>query len=62
MHTCVCMGAHTSVLGVAEEGGGLSGDREESKSLTDSKFQIKGFSKASLLAAEDILVKLSHAL
>ena len=56
------MGAHTSVLGVAEEGGGISGDREESKSLTDSKFQIKGFSKASLLAAEDILVKLSHAL
>ena len=40
----------------------ISGEGEESKSLTDSKLQIKGFSSASLLAAEDILVKLSHAL
>ena len=43
-------------------GEGCSGEGEASKSLTDSKLQIKGFSSASLLAAEDILVKLNHAM
>lgn len=42
-------------------GGRISGEGKESKSLIDSKLQIKGFSRASLLAAEEILVKLNHA-
>ena len=53
MCVCVCVCCRESRI---------SGEGEESKSLTDSKLQIKGFSSASLLAAEDILVKLSHAL
>ena len=54
---CACVCVCVCVLGDSR-----ISDGEESKSLTDSKLQIKGFSSASLLAAEDILVKLNHAM